>query len=75
MFRRVELPIYSKSGSWLDLPTVIIMPAYFLGAFDIFVDLVVPELQRRGLFRRDYSGLTLRDHLGLETQATKRIAV
>jgi FMN-dependent oxidoreductase (nitrilotriacetate monooxygenase family) len=43
----------------------IVMPAYFPGAFDDFVDRVVPELQRRGLFRRDYSGTTLRDHLGL----------
>jgi FMN-dependent oxidoreductase (nitrilotriacetate monooxygenase family) len=43
----------------------IIMPAYFPGAFDDFVDKVVPELQRRGLYRRDYSGPTLRDHLGL----------
>jgi hypothetical protein len=41
------------------------MPAYFPGAFDDFVDLVVPELQRRGLFRCDYAGTTLRDHLGL----------
>lgn len=32
---------------------------------DDFVDLVVPELQRRGLFRRAYEGTTLRDHLGL----------
>lgn len=30
-----------------------------------FVDLVVPELQRRGLFRTRYTGATLRDHLGL----------
>jgi FMN-dependent oxidoreductase (nitrilotriacetate monooxygenase family) len=43
----------------------IIMPAYFPGAFDDFVNLVVPELQRRGLFREDYAGATLRDHLGL----------
>jgi FMN-dependent oxidoreductase (nitrilotriacetate monooxygenase family) len=42
-----------------------ILPPYFPGAFDDFVDLVVPELQRRGLFRRDYQGRTLRDHLGL----------
>jgi N-acetyl-S-(2-succino)cysteine monooxygenase len=41
------------------------MPAYFPKAFEDFVDLVVPELQRRGLFRRDYAGSTLRDHLGL----------
>jgi len=26
---------------------------------------VVPELQRRGLFRKEYSGTTLREHLGL----------
>ena len=29
------------------------------------MDLVVPELQSRGLFRREYEGSTLRDHLGL----------
>jgi FMN-dependent oxidoreductase (nitrilotriacetate monooxygenase family) len=42
-----------------------ILPPYFPGAFADFVDLVVPELQRRGLFRHDYAGGTLRDHLGL----------
>lgn len=42
-----------------------ILPPFFPGAFDDFVDLVVPELQRRGLFRRDYAGRMLRDHLGL----------
>jgi alkanesulfonate monooxygenase len=30
------------------------------------VNLVVPELQRRGLFRRAYEGTTLRDNLGLD---------
>lgn len=30
-----------------------------------FVDLVVPELRRRGLFRKEYEGSTLRDNLGL----------
>ena len=40
-----------------------ILPPYFPGAFDDFVDLVVPELQRRGIFRREYAGTTLRDHL------------
>ena len=33
-----------------------ILPPYFPGAFAEFVDLVVPELQRRGLFRRAYAG-------------------
>ena len=35
------------------------------GTFNDFVDYVVPELQRRGLFRTEYTGDTLRDHLGL----------
>jgi FMN-dependent oxidoreductase (nitrilotriacetate monooxygenase family) len=35
------------------------------GTFDEFVDSVVPELQRRGLFRREYAGSTLRENLGL----------
>ncbi|HEV8679418.1 MAG TPA: LLM class flavin-dependent oxidoreductase [Stellaceae bacterium] len=42
-----------------------ILPPYFPGAFVDFVDLVVPELQRRGLFRHEYTGTTLRDHFGL----------
>ena len=36
---------------------------------DDFVDLVVPELQRRDLFRAEYGGTTLRDHLGLRRPA------
>ncbi|MEN9499368.1 MAG: hypothetical protein RIS83_1187, partial [Pseudomonadota bacterium] len=43
-----------------------ILPAWFPGAFDGFVDEVVPELQRRGLFRKQYTATTLRGHLGLE---------
>jgi FMN-dependent oxidoreductase (nitrilotriacetate monooxygenase family) len=42
-----------------------VMPPWFPGAFDDFVDHVVPLLQKRGLFREDYAGSTLRDHLGL----------
>jgi len=38
-------------------------PIYCPGAIEEFVDLVVPELQRRGLFRTDYSGATLGAHL------------
>jgi len=43
----------------------IISPAYLPGAFEEFVQLVVPELQRRGLFRKEYTGTTLRENLGL----------
>ena len=46
-----------------------VMPPFFPGQFDAFVDQVVPILQQRGLFRADYSGTTLRDHLGLERPA------
>ncbi len=35
------------------------------GSYEEFVNLVVPELQRRGVFHRDYEGATLRDNLGL----------
>ena len=33
--------------------------------YDDFVTMVVPELQRRGLFRTRYEGTTLREHIGL----------
>lgn len=42
-----------------------VMPAWFPGELDDFVDLVIPELQRRGLFRTEYEGRTLRANLGL----------
>ena len=42
-----------------------LVPPYFPAAFDEFIDAVVPELQKRGIFRREYSGSTLREHLGL----------
>jgi FMN-dependent oxidoreductase (nitrilotriacetate monooxygenase family) len=42
-----------------------VMPPYLPGGLDDFVDLVIPELQRRGLFRREYEGKTLRENLGL----------
>ncbi len=42
-----------------------LMPDVLPDGLETFVDAVVPILQRRGLFRRDYAGATLRDHLGL----------
>jgi len=49
-----------------------LMPATFPGGLEDFVDLVVPELQRRGLFRTQYSSTTLRGHLGLKPPRRKR---
>ncbi|MBS0518819.1 MAG: LLM class flavin-dependent oxidoreductase [Proteobacteria bacterium] len=42
-----------------------VMPAWLPGSLQDFVDLVIPELQRRGLFRKEYEGMTLRENLGL----------
>jgi FMN-dependent oxidoreductase (nitrilotriacetate monooxygenase family) len=42
-----------------------IMFPYVPGGLDDFVNRVVPELQRRSLFRREYEGKTLRENLGL----------
>jgi FMN-dependent oxidoreductase (nitrilotriacetate monooxygenase family) len=42
-----------------------VMPPWLTGGFDAFAEHVVPILRKRGLFREDYSGTTLRDHYGL----------
>ncbi|MGO9925867.1 MAG: LLM class flavin-dependent oxidoreductase [Mycobacterium sp.] len=45
------------------------------GAFEDVVRMVVPELQRRGLFRSRYEGSTLREHLGLRRpESCRRVA-
>ncbi|MFI1510655.1 NtaA/DmoA family FMN-dependent monooxygenase [Streptomyces sp. NPDC020597] len=43
----------------------ILVPHLTPGGLDGFADTVVPLLQERGVFRREYTGTTLRDHLGL----------
>ncbi|WP_010269197.1 LLM class flavin-dependent oxidoreductase [Paenibacillus senegalensis] len=42
-----------------------VCPPYMPGGLDDFLELVVPELQKKGIFRKEYSGNTFRDHLGL----------
>jgi N-acetyl-S-(2-succino)cysteine monooxygenase len=42
-----------------------LMPPYLPGGLDDFVDLVLPILRQRGLFRTEYEGRTLRENLGL----------
>jgi FMN-dependent oxidoreductase (nitrilotriacetate monooxygenase family) len=51
-----------------------VMFPYVPGGLDDFVDLVVPELQRRGIFRREYEGTTLRENLGLPRPANRFFA-
>ena len=48
----------AANGFMLQIP-------YFPGGLESVVRLLVPKLQRRGLFRIEYAGRTLRDHLGL----------
>jgi FMN-dependent oxidoreductase (nitrilotriacetate monooxygenase family) len=44
----------------------ILFPPYLPGSLDLFVELVVPELQRRGLMRTEYETSTFREHFGLK---------
>jgi alkanesulfonate monooxygenase len=44
---------------------------YVPGGVDDFVEKLVPELQRREIFRREYEGTTLRENLGLERPANR----
>jgi alkanesulfonate monooxygenase len=48
-----------------------VMFPYLPAGLDDFVDRVVPELQRRGIFRREYAGKTLRENLGLQRPANQ----
>lgn len=48
-----------------------IMPPYLPGGLDDFVEHVIPLLQRRGRFRTDYEGQTLRENLGLPRPANR----
>jgi alkanesulfonate monooxygenase len=50
-----------------------VMPPYLPGGLDDFVELVIPELQRRGLFRSEYEGRTLREHLGLKRPVSRYV--
>ena len=51
-----------------------ITPQLLPDGLDDFNRLVVPELQRRGLFRTEYAGRTFRDHLGLRRPPNRHVA-
>ncbi len=52
-----------------------LMPATLPSGLEDFVELVVPELQRRGLHRQAYTSTTLRGHLGLQWAPTQADAI
>jgi FMN-dependent oxidoreductase (nitrilotriacetate monooxygenase family) len=54
--------------AWFAAPACdgfVLSATHVPGAYEDFVRFVVPELQRRGLFRKDFTGATLRENLGL----------
>ena len=68
--------IIDSIGEWMDgraADGFNIIPTHLPGGIEDFVELVVPELQRRGLFRTEYEGRTMRENLGLP-QPTSRYA-
>jgi len=64
--------IADQMEHWFDRDSCdgfVVAATHSPGAYEDVVRLVVPELQRRGLFRERYNGTTLREHLGLERPA------
>jgi alkanesulfonate monooxygenase len=60
--------IADEMEEWLETEAsdgFTVMFPYLPGGLDDFVERIIPELQRRDLFRRDYEGVTLREHLQL----------
>lgn len=66
--------IADEMQEWIDAKAsdgFTIMFPFLPEGLDLFVDRVVPELQRRGLLRREYEGTTLRENLGLPRPANR----
>ena len=64
--------IADQMETWFDngaCDGFVIAATHSPGAYEDVVRLVVPELQRRGVFRDRYEGATLREHLGLARPA------
>ena len=60
--------IADQMEEWFDEEACdgfVVAATHVPGAYEDVVRMVVPELQRRGLFRKRYAGTTLRDHLGI----------
>jgi alkanesulfonate monooxygenase len=52
----------------------LIQPSHLPGGLNEFVAMVIPELQERGVFRTEYEGTMLRDHLGLKRPKSRYAA-
>ena len=68
MFCGSPQQVADQMEEWFSAPACdgfVLAASSMPGAYDDVVRLLVPELQRRGLFQKDYVGPTLRDNLGL----------
>jgi len=68
MFCGSPQQVADQMEEWFTAPACdgfVLAASHMPGAYDDVVRLLVPELQRRGLFQKDYAGPTLRDNLGL----------
>jgi FMN-dependent oxidoreductase (nitrilotriacetate monooxygenase family) len=64
--------VADRLEQWFAAPACdgfVLSATHVPGAYEDFVRFVVPELQRRGLFRREFAGTTLRENLGLPVPA------
>jgi FMN-dependent oxidoreductase (nitrilotriacetate monooxygenase family) len=60
--------VADRLEEWFTAPACdgfVLSATHVPGTYEDFVQFVVPELQRRGLFRNDFTGTTLRENLGL----------
>jgi alkanesulfonate monooxygenase SsuD/methylene tetrahydromethanopterin reductase-like flavin-dependent oxidoreductase (luciferase family) len=64
--------VADQMEEWFATPACdgfVIAASHVPGAYEDFVRLAIPELQRRGLFRNEFAGRTLRENLGLPRPA------
>ena len=76
-FVGTAVTIADEMQAWLDergSDGFNIMFPFLPAGLDDFTRLVVPELQRRGLFRKEYEGKTLRENLGLKRPVSRYAA-
>lgn len=74
---KLHLNAFLFGGSWWQSGAADgfnVMPPVLPSGLVHFVDHVVPILQRRGLFRSDYEGVTLREHYGLARPPNANLA-
>jgi hypothetical protein len=73
MFCGSPQQVADQMEEWFTAPSCdgfVLAASHMPGAYDDVVRLLVPELQRRGLFQKHYAGPTLRDNLGLAIPRT-----